>query len=413
MASRLRVGFGAKPYTLYARAGKYFYEAPPAILLHTGTGGGGTLTHGAVTSVAGTGFVINNTVVRRDYGQDGVGNVNAGWQYIEPSANADTRYNLQNQTSGFSLGGSAISAPHSRAPNFLAGCLYGNPVSAYTRTMQIAVNRPTPTFPSATYIKYYWRGQPEWNWALGVPPDCNVKPYAYTEGNTGPFSNGTQPFWYAASDNGIGGPQNSTSPTYGMMIMFTYPAPPQGVAVPGPDLVIAPDNNNHSLYWPNTYQNGWNASVGWVQWEYVIRWATDNTGFFKLYENGQLMMNYQQQTAFGFAGTGGLVNDCWGLPYCRMYGSPSAPATSQFFYMGDITYMTGPTTGRLMMANSATYAGAQTEPQTPVGGSSNVYQFIVNGGKIASGSAVWLFYVDDFLGTAVPINGGASYTLAG
>lgn len=413
MASRLRVGFGAKPYTLYARAGKYFYEAPPAILRLTGTGGAGTLTHGTAATVSGTGFVINNNQVIHDSGQDGVGNINAGWQFVQPSACVPATYNIQNRGPNFTGGGATtITSPHARAQNFLGGCLYGSPASAYTRTMQLAINRPLPTFPWATYIKFRWRGQPEWNWATGSPPDGNIKPFVYTEGNTGPFSNGTQPFWYLSTDNGIGGVNNSTSLTYSMQTYFTYAAPPVGVAVPGPDLLISPDNNGHTRYWPGTWTNGWNAANGWVQWEFVCRYATDTTGFLRWYENGNLMMNYQQQTAYGFAGTGGTVNDCWGLTYCRMYGTPASPTPNQFWYMGDITYFHGPTTGRLMLANSPTYAGALTEPQTPVSGSSSTYNFIVNLGGITTTTG-YLFYVDDAIGTAVPINGGAPYTLVG
>jgi hypothetical protein len=387
--------------TLYTHAGLIVVAAGGAAL-----SAANVLTHGSAATVNGSGFVVNSNDLQWDHGQNGVGNLYSGWQFALPSPGAvPSQYVLQNQTGPFTLNGATVNGPYARVPNFLAGTCYNDNAGADSRIVQVSVNLdPVPSTPYCSYWSYRFCQSNAWQFGLGSPADDNQKWYVYSETNSGPF--GAPPYWYWGTNNGIGGPTSNVPTTLAGEIINAG-----GSFSGGPQF---PDQNSHSAFW-GSCPSPFNSSVGWIHVEIVARWSQGTDGFWKRYENGNLVVNYAGPTTFNSGSS--VVNEAIILPYTRDYASSPATSPDNGAYAADIQYWNSGTNTvnaqRLMMSSSSSWSpgsGIVAEPQYPVSGGGASYSFIVNGGSLADGN-VYLYQVDEVQGTSTKLPG--TYILQG
>lgn len=148
----------------------------PIVFFSGGNPPTGQIAHGASLTIQGTGFGTKSrgfAPLLRDYGQDGPGNVNAGYASpVSPFAPAPFANNdLMNRAIGFNpnnLAAPAIGAPHPFVQCILAGCHYNGQVNNVNGCgWQAGVLLPTFTGAMVVYAHHYKRADPGWSFTPG------------------------------------------------------------------------------------------------------------------------------------------------------------------------------------------------------------------------------------------------------
>ena len=143
---------------------------------------------GALTAF---GTKSGNAPTQVDFGQDGTGNINAGYGSHGPSGftGANLVYNMQNRAAPFQAGGSSIiNGPHPYCNTFLAGCSawnFGQGGASNTGEQIWVSNNHVPntfTYPYYQTRSYYTRDDPYW-WFV---PDADT-----IDGLTATLTNGS------------------------------------------------------------------------------------------------------------------------------------------------------------------------------------------------------------------------------
>lgn len=204
-APSLRIGYGAKPYTLRAATGVYNYYVVAAPMTTTASSGGGTtLKQDTAFTFNATGLGTKSISVTPSVWDDGrdaaYGSTSSQWTASNsklPVA-AGGIYNIQNQPPGFAPSGSYVAPVNPFVKAVIAGCHLSLGVNDSNSVMLGYAwtppnNGTTTTYPFSSRHEYdvYYDRNMFWN----PQSDGNDKQNAWGDGNQVFPSSGIYAYW--------------------------------------------------------------------------------------------------------------------------------------------------------------------------------------------------------------------------
>jgi hypothetical protein len=334
-----------------------FATAAPSII-----GTSGTFNHKSSVTVSGTGFGSKATAAPVVWDDASVGtlptdngNWDGGWPMQGPLTNgfSSPTYYIRYTTP---ING--VPLPHSHVTRYLAGA-HGESGSGGYDVMVWKYR--TNAVPGYLYASWYSRAATNWTYAIS-PPDAgdNYKSFDYSVAS---------------------GAYDSGGHYYGGLNPLT--------------------NNTMQSQWGCLGQYGLIPAINpmsgvWIKTEIEMKASQGGDGFFRIYENGQLMLTYNGPTD----GPNAVGQPVRGAPWPGTdrsftvggYSNPHGQPTN-WRYFGDI-YLDY-TLARVVLANDADLTKATiTEPQLPTRWTSSSVTFSANVGQHATGKTAYLFVVD-------------------
>jgi hypothetical protein len=311
----------------------------------------GTLDHGAVITLTGSGFGSKPTAAPLAW-DDATGNaITDIWSGAWP--NKLPGYNL---TYYAPMRGVAL--PHTHITRYIAGAHASNVGADAGYDVVLYKHYPLPALPYYVYASWYQRMDPQWHFG----GDNNLKTFDYSAG-PGPYNNPHN--WYICY-----GPPHPNSATDGGAQWTNENGTP----------LENPDQNGHNAWWGRAV----NPMAQWSKVEIAIKVSSTTDGYINIWENGQKVMSYAGITD-NYGGTQRAVAIGG---YARMYGY-----TSNWRYFADAYVDT--TLSRVVLANSPILSQATiVENQIPRTWSASSITAQVNLGKFTEGQTAYLFVVD-------------------
>lgn len=319
----------------------------------------GILKHGSVVNVNGIGFGNKSTVAPLVWDDCNGNMVTDKWSGAWPNAGTP-EYQMQ-YTSPIR----SVTLPHSHVTKYMAG-VHGDSGGANDGYDVLVWKNITASYPTTVYFSAYFRADPNWVFdPAGL--DNNFKNFVYSNGS-GPYSSGG--YWYAqytgqgtnAVNWGGGWDWNDSSGS-----------------------LTSPDANGHSHYWWTNPINPFTS--GWIKQEYELKITDQTDGYFRIWENGMLKMNYAGHTDnFG----NNTVRSIALGGYYRRYGNPS-----NYRYFSDLYFDTS--SQRVLICNGSTYVNrGLCEIQIPQNTwNDNKIEIKINQGTFADNSTGYLYVVDE------------------
>ena len=307
----------------------------------------GTWGHGGTVTITGSGFGAKSPAAPTVWDDCTGTNVLAKWDGAWPDTNG-ANYILNYRTISAANGRSIATGPHTRVSKYLCGC--HTPSSLDGADVAMWKTR-TASLPMYLYLSYYYRMDP--NWDFGDPSLRNQKMFAYASGST-PYA---QPYWYYE-------------------FRETWDT--------------ATDN---SAQWYSPYNPGWGSHYdalyspfqNWMKIETEIRFATDSSGYVKIWENGSPSVN---KTGIATDLNSGTVRTAAIAGYANPYGS-----TSQWRYFNDVYFDW--TLARVLLGNQSTYNNCTIrEAQIPTAWADGSITVKVNLGKLPNTGTAYLYVVN-------------------
>jgi len=301
----------------------------------------GNISHGEFVVIKGSAFTIKTTAAPVVWDDCSGTNPLALW---------DGNYNSHSSSSYAgnyrtpAQVGKSVSTAHAHAAKYFCGAHYPATDAQSGWNVGLWKVRQVNSLPSYTYLSYYHRADPNWNWNLNSTDD-NYKEYCWGEGSW-PYSGN---YWYKE-----------------MYYRNSYHL--LGTTLSG------------NGYYGNSH---WNVTSKWAKVEMEIRWDSTSSGYVKVWEDGILRVNYAGPTN---SGTGTRTELIGG--YARDRG-----ATSQWRYWNDI-YLDY-SRARVLIGNASTYnASTIREVQIPSTWSDGSINVKINQGVFPNGQAAYLYVVD-------------------
>ncbi len=240
--------------------------------------------------------------------------------------------------------GRGVATAHARATKYFCGAHYPGTTAQNGRNVGVWKVRQITSMPSYTYLSYYHRADPGWNWNIDSTDD-NYKEYCWGESNW-PY---TGKYWYNE-----------------LYYRSSY------------HLLGTPISGNSFYGDPH-----WSVTSKWAKVEMEVRWDSTSSGYVKVWEDGVLRLNYSGPTN---SGTGMRTELIGG--YVRDSG-----ATSQWRYWNDI-YLDY-SRARVLIGNASTYNASKIrEVQIPTTWADGTITIKVNQGAFSNGQAAYLYIVD-------------------
>lgn len=306
------------------------------------SGVSGTVDHGESVTITGTGFGTKSTAAPIVWDNCSGEDPLALWDGNYNSLSGDDY--VGNYRTPAQVGG-GVSTAHAHVSKYFCGAHY--PATGATDGWNVGLwkVRQVNSLPSYTYLSYYHRADPNWNWNLNSTDD-NYKEYCWSEGSW-PYSGN---YWYSE-----------------MYYRNSYH--------------LLGTTLSDSGYYGNSH---WDVTSKWAKVEMEIRWDSTSSGYVKIWEDGILRLNYSGPTN---SGTGTRTELIGG--YARDRG-----ATSQWRYWNDI-YLDY-SRARVLIGNANTLAGCTTlrEVQIPSAWSDTEITCTVNQGGFADEVTAYLYVFD-------------------
>lgn len=333
--------------------------ACPAWAAPSVSGVSGTITHGNTITISGSGFGSKGSAAPVVW-DDCSG--------TDPYAKWDINYNSGSSASyvgGYRTPaalGRGVSLPHSRATKYFCGAHYPGGAQSGSN-VGLAKIRTVSSYPCYTYISYYNRIDPNYDWSPSSTDD-NFKEYDWSYGS---WPYGSESNWY---------------------IEWYYPLVSNCWHLNDDSL-----NENPMLMRPTSgwyMGTHWNAKSSWAKIEIaIVHSASDSVGSVKVWENGTLKVDFDGSNTFSSTGTyteliGGYARD-WDDDNWR--------------YWVDIYY--DHSLQRILIGNASTLSACTTlrEVQIPSTWSDTSITATVNQGGFADAATAYL-YVFDATGAA-------------
>ena len=321
-----------------------------------------TFSHGGVVNISGSGFGTKMQPAPLIWDNGSASSLaSAGWSGGWPSA-ADANSNLR-----YSPGYRGVAMPHIHDAEYMtgthavptgAGFYGGYDVMAFKTLTNV-------TYPTTIYLSSYWKVDPAWN---SGTDDNNFKLFDFSNGSSPMTTNSsTDANWYASYN----GPTDLTNPEWIMN-------DDGGI---NSATIIDPDNGGHSHWW----DGGASPLNDWVKTEYELKISKASDGYFKVWDNGALVINYAGPTD-KYTGTTKTI--ALG-GYAREQDGPTNTR-----YFSDIYFDTS-AQRVLLCAGQAWATRGLCEVQIPQTIWNNgQIQIKVNQGAFADGSKKYLYVVD-------------------
>lgn len=353
------------------------------------SGTAGTWSHGGAVTVNGSAFGTKATAAPLVWDDATGASVTDKWSGFWPDCSSDHSLDL-----GYKSVIRGVAMPHARATKYLAGA--HGPSAGFDCGQnvdfwkQVTIN----TFPTTTYITYYLRNDPSWQFAnvLGSL-DNNHKLLQLDDGWNQPF-----------------GGQDTTN------IQFL---PTEGSQEPGQFSTYdgGTIGGTTRLSGANSWSFGASTWSGWVKREIEIKHSRGTDGYITVREDTTQLVSYSGRTSVT-ADPASMTIGIGG--YSRNY-----PSVNNWRYFADVYYdqCNGASAcPRVMLCTSSIYASRGIcEPQLPTSWASGSIGVTVNAGRFANSSTAYLYVCDDAgscnsSGTSIVIassGGGSSAALAG
>lgn len=316
-------------------------------------GGGDTIKHGQLVTVTGSGFGTKSPAAPVVWDTCKEEGLSSQWSGAWPSSSGE--YNLRCRPPH-----RGVEPPHARSTMYLAGAHAQKNGASAGYNVVVWKTRRINSYPAYSYATWYQRADPQWNFC----EDNNYKTFTFGAGTT-PYDG---KYWY-----------HEYNPTFGSR------AATNGVW--HFNNLETPDRNGHSYWWGSAV----NPHANWSKIEQEIRWATDGSGYVKVWENGRLVMNYAGRTD-NDSGGGSRVEGIGG--YARCDNRPN-----NWRYFADLYLDTS--RSRIVLGNASTLdASRKRETQIPRSWSDGLIEYEANLGSFAAGETVYEFIVVD--GVPVP-----------
>jgi hypothetical protein len=262
-----------------------------------------TVFHTQSVVITGSGFGTKSRALApiiRDYGQDGAGNVNAGYAGVEPnwSYAGFTNNNLFNRALPFTPVSTPINGPHPFVQAILAGAHYNGQANTSTSGGLGVYSEITPIpspYPFVVYASWWQRADPGWSFTPGESTaDNNYKLLSWGDG-TGIQADSALIVFNPGSA--------STTPPY-------VPGSPQSNTTTNAQAVLVnngstsvienPDGNGHNFYWLQDL-SPFNPQVGWIFHEIEVCFdqrlhSAGGKGYVNYYTNGVPLVQYVGRT---------------------------------------------------------------------------------------------------------------------
>ena len=337
------------------------------------SGVSGSISHGENITIAGSGFGTKSVAAPTIWDNCSGTDITTLWSGGWPDA-SEAAYNLSYRTPA--QVGRDIPLPHSHITKYMCGAHYpGSGANSGYNVMPFKAFTVS-SYPMYVYGSAYIRSDDNWTFCSSGGGDNNYKDFDFSNGNT-PYtmSSATNNNWYAAH---FVGPKNASETVQWI------------VNDDGPMTTLQnPDNSGHSaIYWgsaSNPFAGSWIK----IEFELCVYDETGSTGYFKLWENGSLDINYVGRTDNW---TGTTKNVSFG-------GYARCNYATNWRYFADL--YVDYTRQRVLIGNANTLAGCTTlrEVQIPSAWSDSEITVSVNQGGFADGATAYL-YVFDATGAA-------------
>jgi hypothetical protein len=335
----------------------------------------GTWSHKGVVTISGSGFGSKASPQPVVWDDASGGDPMFTWDGAWPNCDLNAGHNLAYRTP--SETGRLIPLPHNRIEKYISGAHYGHvpgPQCGYN--VIVWKKREITQFPAYSYWSYYQRADDNWTFAANPldPTANNFKTFAYSEG-VGPYNIPNN--WYAEfnprpasaadgaswhlNDDGIGGER------------FT---------------LLSPDRNGNSLFWGEAVNP---MSGRWTKVEIEAKYTNLDDGYFKLWENGVLKINYVGRTD-NYADLGTTRTE--GIGGYSSENSFEQWAQNNWRYFADV-YLDY-SRARVILGNAPTFAGSTVrEVQVPTVWNDASIQITANLGAFADDQVAYLYVVDE------------------
>lgn len=329
-----------------------FLAAGFAIAAPSINGTSGTFNHKSSVTVSGSGFGTKSTAPPAVWDDASTGTVptdNGKWDWYYPHYPDESKtYHLHYTTP---INGVAL--PHSHVTRYLAGA-HGE-AGANGTQVDFWKDHDISVSPYI-FASWYNRADPAWQFGTDLN---NYKSFDHTVASSAYSAQGTM-------YGGLNPLNNNTDATEWGMYSLRGPA-----------------------------LNPMNPRNGWIKTQIEWKISKGSDGFFRLYENGALIINYSGPTegpaAPGVEGDGswpGTMRSFVIGGYGNPYGQPK-----NWRYFADV--FLDYTLARVVLANNADLSKATViEPQIPTSWSPSSVTFSVNLGQHTSGQTAYLFVVD-------------------
>lgn len=323
------------------------------------SGVSGTISHGQSITISGSGFGSKSTAAPVVWDDCSGTDVYAKWDVNYNSESGSSYAGNYRTPAGL---GRSVALPHSHATKYFCGAHYPGTSAQAGWNVGVAKNRTISSWPSYSYISFYNRADPSWNWNADGTDD-NYKEYDWSRGD-----------WPYGTDN--------------WYLEYYY----QGAWHLNDDSLdglVRPSSGWYQSNQSGVTEGHWDVTGGWAKVEIEIRHDTSSSGYIKVWEDGVLRINLQGQNTWSETGT-----------YNQLIGGFARDrSTSNWRYFADM-YLDY-SLQRVMIGNASTLASSTTlrEVQIPSAWSASSITVTVNQGGFANGSTAYLYVFDD-TGTA-------------
>lgn len=270
-----------------------------------------------------------------------------------------------------------IALPHSHITQYLTGYHAVPNGTGFTGGYDVMVWKTLTnvTYPTTIYLSSYWQADPQWDHGI---EDNNFKQFDFSNGSSPYTTSGqTNSNWYTAY-NMTHAPDAEHIAWYTHLANVTWLFNDDGGFNTGS--LAVPDNNGQNQYW----SAGASPLGNWVKTEYEVKITDQTEGYLKVWDNGNLVMNYSGPTdqytgTTKSIGLGGYARSQVGVTNSR--------------YFADIYFDTTPQRV-LACAGSAWTSRGLCEIQIPSVWNDTSVTVTINQGAFPDFSSQYLYVVD-------------------
>jgi hypothetical protein len=315
----------------------------------------GTIKHGQSFTINGSGFGTKSTAAPKVWDDCSGTKVSDRWSGAWPDAGS-----AANQLT-YRAPLRSVALPHSHISKYLAGAHADG--AGYNAGYNVMVWKTLTgvTYPKYIYLSAYVRHDPSWYFGS----DNNMKTFDFSNGDS-PYTmnSGSDSNWYGEYNG-----QFSSANNPGAWHMNDD----------GASLMI-PDANGRSVWWDAAA----NVFTGWVKQEFELLITNQSNGYFKVWENGVLKVNYLGSTDKYSGSTKSIALG----GYTRQSNN-----ANNWRYFADIYF--DESSSRVLICNGSTYANrGLCEVQIPAAWSDSGISVNLNQGAFADSSIKYLYVVD-------------------
>ena len=324
----------------------------------------GTWSHKGVITISGSGFGSKTSPAPIVWDDASGGDPMFTWDGAWPNCDLNANHNLAYRAP--TENGRNVPLPHNRISKYISGAHYSlAPGAECGYNVIVFKKREITSFPAYSYWSYYQRADDGWTFGDPLISDNNFKTFAYSFG-VGPYNLPNN--WYAEYN------PPPTSATDGATWHLNDDGGGERFSLQ------RPDQNGHGHFW----EAGANPMSGqWTKVEIEAKYTPLNDGYFKLWENGVLKIDYVGRTD-NYADLGTTRTEGIG-GYAREY-----PSKSNWRYFADI-YLDY-SRARVILGNAPTFAASTVrEVQMPTVWNDSSIQISANLGAFANDELAYVY----------------------